>query len=264
MKRRVGWTLWLEKLPARGRVTFPLKEAVRKASGNELNASQALRRAGHDGWVVMIQRGFYAWVPPEYRKDGVPPFYWVIHSWMAHLRTPYYVGLLSAAALFGSAHQAPMEYQIIVGRQMRSTRYGGGRVVFVFRKHMPDVRLLIRKTGYQDSFLVSGPELTLVDLVKYPSHAAGWDNIATIARDLGRLVKVKQLRMALEPEESPVLQRLGWLFEHLGLERLSKSVLVLLKSRTLKKVPLELGGSPGGNVDQRFQLRLNYTPEAEA
>ena len=137
MKRRAEWTLWLEKFPARGRVTFPFDEALRKASGNESNARQALRRACRDGWVVLIQRGFYAWVPPEYRRDGAPPFYWVIHSWMALHQTPYYVGLLSAASLLGSAHQAPMEYQVVVGRQMRSTRYGGGRVTFGFEASFP-------------------------------------------------------------------------------------------------------------------------------
>lgn len=104
---------------------------------------------------------------------------------------------------------------------MRSTQYGGGRVTFVFRSRFPDSRLLIKKTAYQNSFLVSGPELTLVDLVKYPVHAAGWDNIATIESDFGKSAKEKHLRIALEPEETTVLQRLGWLLDHLGFNKLS-------------------------------------------
>ena len=123
---------------------------------------------------------------------------------------------------------------------------------------------MIKKTAYQDSFLVSGPELTLVDLaLKYPAHAAGWDNIATIASDLGKSAKAKHLKIALEPEETTVLQRLGWLLNHLGFNKLSDGILAILENRDLKKVPLELGGPPGGKVDERFQLRLNYIPEVE-
>jgi len=69
--------------------------------------------------------------------------------------------------------------------------------------------------------------------------------------------------LALEREETPVLQRLGWLLSHLGFESLAKSILTLLKKRTVKEVPLELGGPKGGDSDERFQLRLNYIPEVE-
>lgn len=156
-----------------------------------------------------------------------------------------------------------MEYQVVVGRQMRSTPYGGGRATFVYRKRWPDEGLLIRKTGYQDSFLASGRELTLVDLVKYPVHAAGWDNIATIAKDLGKSAKANKLKLALEDEESPLLQRLGWLLAHLGFGELSEKVRSLLRNRKPKMVPLELGGAPGGEIDKRFRLRINYLPEVE-
>lgn len=264
MKRRADWTHWLEKLPENGRITFPTREAVRRASGEKKTASQALRRAGQDGWVTLVQRGFYAWVPTEYRKDRVPPFYWVIHAWMAHLKLPYYVSLLSAASLLGSAQQAPMEYQVMVGRQQRPAKYGRGRVAFVFRRRWPDAALLERKQGYQDSFFISGPELTLVDLVKYPAHAAGWDNIATIASDLGKSARAKKLELALKGEETPVLQRLGWLLGHLGFAKLSKTIFDLLKNRPLKKVALELGGARGGSLDERFHLRINYLPQVEA
>ncbi|MBW8886132.1 MAG: hypothetical protein JF616_00115 [Fibrobacteres bacterium] len=148
MKRRARWTLWLEGTPASGRVTFTLEEAARRASAEHRTVSQALRRASKDGWVTLIHRGLYAWVAPEYRRDKVPPFYWVIQAWMDFVKTPYYVGLLSAASLHGSAQQAPMEYQVLTKHQVRNTGYGRTRVRFVVRKNWTQSGLLEKKQGY--------------------------------------------------------------------------------------------------------------------
>jgi hypothetical protein len=44
-------------------------------------------------------------VPPEYREAGCPPASWFIHDLMRFLGQPYYVALLTAAAIHGAAHQ---------------------------------------------------------------------------------------------------------------------------------------------------------------
>jgi predicted transcriptional regulator of viral defense system len=264
MKRRARWTAWLETTPASGRVTFTLEEAARQASAEHRTVSQALRRAAKDGWVTLIHRGLYAWVAPEYRRDKVPPFYWVIQAWMDFMKTPYYVGLLSAASLLGSAQQAPMEYQVLTKHQVRNTGYGRTRVRFVVRKNWPQSALLEKKQGYQDSFWVSGPELTLVDLIKHPAYSGGWDNIATIAKDLGNSLREKKLEQALEGEATPVLQRLGWLLGHLGFPKRCDQVAAILAGRGIdKKVKLDSRDKAGGPLDERFQLWVNYVPEVE-
>jgi len=43
----------------------------------------------------------------EYRVAGAPPASWYIDDFMKAVGTPYYVGVLTAAALHGAAHQAP-------------------------------------------------------------------------------------------------------------------------------------------------------------
>lgn len=264
MKRREKWTLWLEKTPASGKVTFTLEEAVRRADAERKTVSQALRRAARDGWVALVHRGLYAWVAPEYRHDKAPPFYWVLHAWMEFLKTPYYVGLLSAASLHGSAQQAPMEYQVLTRHQVRNTGYGRSRVRFVVRKHWPKAGLLEKKQGYQDSFWVSGPELTLVDLIRHPAYSGGWDNIATIAKDLGNAIRKKKLEQALDGEATPVLQRLGWLLGHLGFPKWSDQVAAILAGRGIvKKVKLDSRDKRSGPLDERFQLWVNYVPEVE-
>ena len=104
----------------------------------------------------------------------------------------------------------------------------------------------------------------MVDLVKYPAHAAGWDNIAAITRDLGSRIRVSLLDDALKDEETPVLQRLGWLLDRLGFPRPAKTVLRNLAGRAPKWVFLEPNGPDGGEEDPRFKLRLNYVPEVDS
>jgi predicted transcriptional regulator of viral defense system len=264
MKRRADWTKWLETVPSKGRVTFELEEAVQRASGERRTAINALRRAAIEGRVAHIQRGFFAWVAPEYRSAKAPPFNWVIHAWMGFLQSRYYVGLLSAASLHGSAHHAPMENQVVTSKQIRATTYGDGRVRFIARRNnWPPDALLEKKSGYQDSFFVSGPELTLVDLVKNPAYAGGWDNIATIAKDLGGKIRLKNLSMALDCEETPILQRLGWIFDQLGFTKAAEEVSTALGSRFVKKTLLDPRVKVGGDFDPRFQLTINHKPELE-
>lgn len=265
MKTPGKWSSWLEGLPASGRVTFTLQNAARQGSVARKTVSQALRRASRAGRVALIHRGFYAWVAPEFRRDEVPPFYWVLHAWMGFLETSYYVGLLSAASLHGSAQQAPMEYQVLTERQLRNAKYGRAQVRFVVRSHWPRTELLEKKRGYQDSFWVSGPELTVVDLVKHPSYSGGWDNIATITKDLGQVLRKGKLELALEDEPTPVLQRLGWLLGHLGFQALSERVAAALAKRSrIKTVKLDSKDRREGPLDDRFKLWINYRPEVEA
>jgi predicted transcriptional regulator of viral defense system len=58
-------------------------------------------------------RGFYVIIPPDYSKQGIIPPYLYIDDLMKSLDTPCYVGLLSAAALYGAAHQQPTVYTVI-------------------------------------------------------------------------------------------------------------------------------------------------------
>jgi len=63
--------------------------------------------------IAQIRQGFYVIIPPEYSKQGIIPPYLYIDDLMKSLDKPYYVGLLSAAALYGAAHQQPTGYTVI-------------------------------------------------------------------------------------------------------------------------------------------------------
>jgi len=98
---------------------------------------------------------------------------------MAYLRRPYYVGLLSAAALHGAAHQSPQEFQVVTDRPLRPIEVGRTRIRFVKKAHLAKTPTVGVKAPTGE-IRVSSPEATALDLVRYPEHAGYLSNVATI------------------------------------------------------------------------------------
>ena len=65
---------------------------------------------------------------------------------------------------------------------------------------------------------ISCPELTILDLLRYPRAAAGLDNIATVLIDLGDQIREDKLAQFSVSFERSVLQRLGYMLCILGHE----------------------------------------------
>ncbi len=132
---------------------------------------------------------------------------------------PYYVGLLKAAALHGATHQAVMEFQVMVGKRISKIHAERSIIAFYFSKNISNVTrgIQLRKTptGYMK---ISSPELTALDLVRYPNGTAGSDNLATVLKDLGPSLNAQKLAELSKSFERTVTQRLGYLLDYLGYE----------------------------------------------
>jgi predicted transcriptional regulator of viral defense system len=85
---------------------------------------------------------------------------------MRSLGTPYYIGLQSAAALYGAAHQQVQQLQIVTPRQERHIDRPGLSIRF-FRKQNFDATPLRSHKGHSGMLPVSTPEATAIDLVRY-------------------------------------------------------------------------------------------------
>ncbi len=102
---------------------------------------------------------------------------------MAYLGPPYYVGLLTAAALHGAAHQAPQEFQVVTDHPLPMIEIGRVRIRFVKKAHLrasPTLRVNTQ-TG---QMRVSTPAATAFDLVRYPEHGSFLSNVVTVLHDL--------------------------------------------------------------------------------
>ncbi|MGH7882557.1 MAG: type IV toxin-antitoxin system AbiEi family antitoxin domain-containing protein [Candidatus Dormibacteraceae bacterium] len=196
-------------LIAQGRYTFTAEEATMITGWKEVRSG--LARLAKAGKLFSPYKGFYVIVPPEYRSWGAVPAEWFIDTLMNHLNVPYYVGLLSAAAMHGASHQAPQVFQVVTGRQLRARNRGRIRLRFLYSDHIAKTPV-VRKTVHTGSILVSSKEATLFDLIAHPAAAIGFGNIATVIRDLGEL-DGSQLAAIAKTRPRVHARRVGWLLE---------------------------------------------------
>lgn len=205
---------WVDDLQSRGLYSFTREDALAATGNTEIAVAASLRRLRKAGRIVSPRRGFHVIVPLEYRATGAPPAAWFIDDLMRHLGRPYYVGLLSAAALHGAAHHAPQVFQVVTDVPTRPLTVGRIRVGFVQGRaaHSP-TETMNTATG---TMRVSTPEATALDLVRHASACGGLQNVAGVLRELAERLDGARLVEAAQGVERTVAQRLGWLLDHLG------------------------------------------------
>ncbi len=256
---------YVEDLLGRGRRTFTRAEAERALRSSPAASYQALRRLQKDGWLAMPRRGFYLIVDPEHRQLGaLPPTSWIDDLMRFH-DVPYYVGLLSAAALHGAAHQQPQEFQVVAGAILRPLTVGRVRIRFFFRRGM--AAAVTEKVKTSSGYIpVSTPEMTAYDLVRYRKGAGSVDHVATIISELAERLDAKRLlTIATKGEELPVVQRLGYLLDRTGHADLVGELDAFVEKHKPKMVALEPRSTEAVSArDRRWRILVNTTIEVEA
>lgn len=217
---------YIDSLQRKGRYTFSLDELQSGFAGSRSALHLALNRMIHKERIVSVHRGFYVIVPLEYQSSGILPADQFIDDLMGYLGKPYYVGLLSAAALHGAAHQRPQEFYVItVSPNMRPLIKKGLKINFIAKSTFPVSGIEEKKTvtGY---FKLSDPALTAVDIVSFEKRTGGIDRAAEILAELAEVIQPDdfQLYQGIKVSVS-VIQRLGYLLENVvGFEELSNAL----------------------------------------
>ena len=206
---------WIEKLEQRGRISFSLNQlAEDNPEISETAIKSALIRLAKKGKVVSIHKGFYLIISSEYALRGIVPPIQFIDDLMKFLNRSYYVSTISAAALYGSAHQAPQEFFVVTGYPtMRPTVKKGIKINYICKRTFPVNLLRERKTqsGYVK---VSSEVLTAIDLVQYQNRSGGLSRVTTILNELMEEINPESLSDELFPASTTTaIQRLGYLFE---------------------------------------------------
>jgi predicted transcriptional regulator of viral defense system len=240
-KRTTALPSYLNGLLSAGKVVFTRDEA-QKAIGSSvgafLDAAERQQRKHH---LISPRQGFYIVVPPQYLAWGGPPPTWYIDDLMRHEGSPYYVGLLKAAELHGATHQAVMEFQVVTNKRLPQLRIGRSNIAFYYRKDFDPIAAGIAErktdTGYMK---VSSPELTALDLLRYPHAGGGLDNIVTVMADMAERLDAGKLAALAGAYERSVSQRLGYLLDHVGRsDRADALHRLLTKKSTVPWVELE-------------------------
>lgn len=252
----------MEQVQASGRLFFSTDELGPRATGSRA-VEAALRRYGRNGAIRRLSRKSRAFVivPPEYRTMGLPPVDWWLNDYMAHLKKPYYLGLLSAAALAGSSHFAVMESQVVTTEWMRPIEQGRLRIRF-FQKVSIPAPLAETFQNPWSPLWVSKPALTAFDLVRYRICSLG--QTCLVLADLAPKIGGSDLHAVLDAgNDQPSAQRLGALLDAIGATKLADETSRWLADRTVRTIDLEADGGPGP-LSERWQVRMNADLEANA
>jgi predicted transcriptional regulator of viral defense system len=254
---------FISGLTANGRYSFTTEEAIKALDSSPVAARAALRRLRQKGELAMPYKGFYVIVPPEFRNIGCLPASHFIPDLMNHLGEKYYAGLLSAAEFAGAAHQRPQVFQVIAAKNKSQIICGKVRVEFIARKNMEKIPTLDFKTprGY---LKISTPAATAFDLVGYPNHAAGLDNVATILSELAEKLDGNELRRIAELSPIAWTQRLGYLLELVGAQDKTETLAEYIAQKKPVVVPL-VRSQPCRGIGslKRWRMIVNTKVEAE-
>ena len=231
----------INSLQSNGKLSFSLAELRNEFSSYSLDAIKlSLNRLSKKGKIVSVYKGFYVIIPPEYSQRKILPPKLFLDSLFKYLDRPYYLSLLSAAAMHGASHQQAMESYVFINKPpIRPTKVEGIKINYVIKSEFPEHGLEQRKTaaGYLN---ISGPELTALDLVEYQQRVGGLNRISTIIYELSESMQPEKLKLVLQNKVSlSAIQRLGYILD-----------VVLYKSESIPAQPgKEISSQPG---DSRF------------
>jgi predicted transcriptional regulator of viral defense system len=250
---------------ASGRYTLTREEALGALGVSGGALKKAVQRLVAKRRLAVPRRGFFVIVPIEYRDAGAPPASWFIDPLMKFHGRPYYVGLLSAAALHGAAHQQPQEFQVVTDAQLRPAVAGRTRIRFFGKRHLERTRTTSLRTE-TGTMRVSTPEATALDLLRYLAPAGHLGNVATVLAELaGRLDAHRLLEAAKAEGDLSTAQRLGYLLELVGAGEVAAGLAEWIAAERARLVPLRADRpSRGRRKDPRWRVVVNEKVEAEA
>jgi predicted transcriptional regulator of viral defense system len=260
---------WIESLEQRGRISFSLDQlAEENPEITETAIKSALIRLSKKGKVVSIHKGFYLIISSEYALRGILPPIQFIDDLMKYLNRSYYVCTISAAALYGAAHQAPQEFFVITGYPvMRPTIKKGIKINYIIKRALQPNLLKELKTqsGYVK---ISSEALTALDLVQYQNRSGGLSRVATVINELMEEISPESFSQDLFlSSTTTAIQRLGYLLEY---ELDNKLLADSLYKQSLEygskyqRIPLRQSVSfKGSSSDNRWRVARNIEIEID-
>lgn len=265
-QQRSSLDAWVEARQGRGLYWFTRHLAETELGMSSAAFRMAARRLEKKTCATRVYRDFYVVVPPEYRAVGSLPADWFITDLMTYLNRPFYVGLLTAAAYHGAAHQRPEKFHVFTGVPMREIQCGAVTVRFFVKRdpaRTPQQSITVQ-TGY---IPVSTPEATALDLLRHARSIGGLNHVLTVLQELGEQVDGRKLVDAAKLDGArgmAVAQRLGWLLEKAGYNGQAVELAGWLKDKN--PAPAKLyphAPARGAVLEKRWNLWLNGEVEGD-
>ena len=257
---------YLDELRSKGKYSFTYWEIKRRFKISAEAIVKSVQRLKKKGKIAHIRKEFYVVVPPEYSATGTLPTVLYIDDLMKYLEKDYYVGLLSAAALHGAAHQQPMVFFVMNKKHsLRNISNKYATINFSFKKKWNKKDIVQKKTdaGYIN---VSSPELTALDIVYFIDNVGGLNRVATILDELAEEVNAEKLAdTANRYGQIATVQRLGFMLEEvLHYKEKTEPLYNWLKNENYYPVFLKAGKKTKKmNANNRWRVIKNFSPESD-
>lgn len=238
-----------------GRLTLTTAQLAELLPGVSPDAlRQALLRQQRRGRVTRIARGAGQWllVPLMHAESGAPPIETWLHCFLTTtVKEPYYVALLSAAEAYGVSPYPTTVTQVMVPAQRRPITVGRQRIVFHTRANITPLPTRWHETA-DGRFLISTPELTMLDLIRRQELVGGVDRVSEVVAELAAHATADGLAAALDAaSDVPNAQRLGALLALNG-STLADTIAAWLEDRSLRTILLASGISGPLEKDEIF------------
>lgn len=260
--KRYAGVEFVRELLRHGKNTFARSDAVQRL-GDGPSLSNQLARLRTAGWIMPVGRGFYAVIEPGNQTFGFAPPQAFLDDWARHNDLQYYVGGVSAAEMHGAAHQRVQTFQVVVDRAIRPYQHQDLRIAF-FRKRPITERMWVKRSVPAGYLRISTPEVTAYDLLFLPRACRSLSRTATILAELGEAMRATPLAelCGLGCETAP-LQRLGWLLDHTGWDKLTGGLHKALAQRKPLWRKLDPRLPVGDKRDARWRIVENTEIEPD-
>ena len=210
---------WIKEQEQRGITTFSFQQ-IRCvfAERSEMTLKTDINRLTLSKRIQNVYKGFYVIIPIQYQLKGIVPPTYYINELMEHLGKPYYVGLLSAAAIYGASHQRAMKTQIVtIGPRPRISNKNP-LLDWNYRQQIPS-ELIESRNAEMGRINYSSAELTAVDIVQFASNIGGYQRASIILAELVEVLDMAKMERVLPYTTTTAMQRLGYLLEFVLFEQ---------------------------------------------
>ncbi len=258
-------SVYLEHLRMDGQYWLSRKEAMETLKITDKAFKLAAYRLSLKESLKRIRGDFFIIVPPEHRAIGALPAAWFIDAFMKYLRQEYYAGLLTAASLYGAAHQQPMTFQVMTNKPTRPITIGKIRIEFNYKNNICSHFYQLRKS-ISGTIQVATPEMTAFDLVRYMNAAGQINHVSTVLSELVEQINATKLANLLENNDVDITaaQRLGYLLDVLQLPiDLKPLENQLRKRKTSRRLLVVSSDQPIVEYNQRWHIEVNEQVEPD-
>jgi len=238
MKNHLTVSKYIEELARTGQFSFTFKSIVDGLSIKEASLSVSLSRLSKKGKIKMIRKGFGIITS---QTNGVLHPSYFLESMMSFLGAKYYVAILTAASYWGASHQSAMVYYVVADKVIKPVDLGKLKIEFITKNNLSEISNIERVAGVGGYYMISTPELTAIDLIRFPKKSGHLNNVATILQDLIEKMDFRKLLQLCKKENVPtsIIQRLGFILDVvLGQTREASILESALRKRRIKPVLL--------------------------